>query len=271
MKKLLGIITAVLLSLPLTVNVLAENSIPDERLLPRLVDNSDLFTDEEESVLLEKLDEISERQQVDVAVVTTAALEGKTPEAYADDWYDYNGYGFNDERDGLLFLISTEERDWQISTCGYGIEAFTDAGIKYMSEQFLPEMKENDYYEACMLFADLCDDFITQAKTGEPYDADNLPKGSVSPVWIVGDLVIGLLLGLLITKAQASKLKSVRKQRAAQNYVVPGSQVITYNMDQFVNQMVSQKMVTRQSSSGGGSSTHTSSSGTTHGGGGGKF
>lgn len=270
MKKILGIVLVVLLSLPLTMNVFAEVSIPDERLLPRMVDNSDLFTDEEETTLLERLDEISERQQVDVAVVTTTDLEGKTPEAYADDWYDYNGYGFSESRDGLLFLISTGERDWHISTCGYGIEAFTDAGIQYMSEKFLPDLKQDKFYEACMVFADLSDEFITQAKNGEPYDAGNLPKGSVPPVWIAIDLVIGLILGFIITKAQASKLKTVKKQTAAHNYVVPGSQVITYHRDQFMNQMVSQRTIVRESSSGG-SSTHTSSSGTTHGGGGGKF
>lgn len=95
---------------------------------------NDLFTADEETELLSKLDEISERQKCDVAVVTVEGLEGKTPEAYADDFYDYNGYGYGEERDGIIFLISMEERKWQISTCGFGITAFTDAGQEYMAD-----------------------------------------------------------------------------------------------------------------------------------------
>ena len=88
-----------------------EQVLPDERLLPRLVDGADLLDDSEEAGLQEKLDEISERQQFDVAVVTTDTLEGKTPQAYADDFYDYNGYGMGADKDGILLLISMEDRE----------------------------------------------------------------------------------------------------------------------------------------------------------------
>ena len=49
-------------------------SIPEKRLLPRLVDRGELLTDREESELLSKLDEISERQKMDVVVVTVDGL-----------------------------------------------------------------------------------------------------------------------------------------------------------------------------------------------------
>lgn len=62
---------------------------------PRLVDGADLLSDGEETVLLEKLDEISARQRADVVVVTADSLEGKSPMEYADDFYDENGYGFS--------------------------------------------------------------------------------------------------------------------------------------------------------------------------------
>ena len=132
-------------------------SIPEERLLPRLVDRGELLTDREESELLSKLDEISERQKMDVVVVTVDGLEGKTAMAYADDFYDYNGYGYGDSRDGILLLISMEERDWRISTCGYGITVFTDAGQEYISDKFLPYLSDGDYSEAFTKYADLCE------------------------------------------------------------------------------------------------------------------
>lgn len=271
MKKIMCVFLAVLAGISMTVCALAEENIPDKRMKSRLVDDAGIMNAEEENVLIEKLDEISERQNFDIVIVTTASLEEKTPEEYADDWYDYNGYGLGQNRDGVLFLVSTVERDWWISMYGCGIEFITDAGREYIAEKFLPHLKKNEYYEAFTVFAELCDEFISQAKKGQPYDVNNLPKGSVSSKWILIDIAVGLLLGIMITKGQTSKLKTVRKQNAAQNYIVPGSQMITIQMDNFVNRSISQRMIVKQSQNSGGSNTHKSSSGETHGGGGGKF
>ena len=100
---------------------------------------------------------------MDIVVVTTDSLEGYTPQEYADNVFDYCGYGVGDNRDGLLLLVSIEDNDWHISTSGYAITAFTDAGIEYMSEQFLPYLSDGEYYKAFSTYADLCDQFITQA------------------------------------------------------------------------------------------------------------
>ncbi len=245
--------------------------------VPRLVDEADLLSDSDEAILLDQLDEISERQQVDIVVVTLNSLEGMSPMEYADDFYDYNGYGFGDERDGVLFLISMEERDWYISTTGYGITAVTDAGREYMSEQFIDYLREGEYKETFTAFAGLCDDFITQAREGEPYDVDHLPK---EPFEVVGSLIIalggGFLISLIATGIMRGKLKSVRSQSAANNYVKSNSMNLTKRNDLFLYRQVSRRKKPKESSSSsssssGGSRTHKSSSGTTHGGGGGKF
>ncbi|MDY3249814.1 MAG: TPM domain-containing protein [Candidatus Choladocola sp.] len=244
----------------------------------RLVDTADLLTEQEEADLLKKLDEISERQNCDVAVVTVDSLEGKTSQEYADDYYDYNGYGMGSDYDGILLLISMEERDWAISTSGYGITAFTDAGLSYLSEKILPQLGEGKYNGAFTKFTDLCDDFITEAKNGEPYNANHLPKEPVDNFWILADLVIGLGLGYVIAFRKKGKLISVRRKVTAEDYTVPGSFVLNVNTDRFVRRFVTSKSIVssekKNSGSGsnkGGSTTHTSSSGRTHGGTSGKF
>lgn len=90
------------------------SSIPAERQKPLLVDDAGLLTAEESTALLEKLEEISQRQQNEVAIVTVNSLDGKTAQAYADDYYDYNGYGYGENDDGILLLISMGERKWAI-------------------------------------------------------------------------------------------------------------------------------------------------------------
>lgn len=277
-NRLFTIMLTVLLSLTMVLPVSAEGvtaeptqTIPDSRLCPRLTDEADLLSDSEESRLLAKLDEISERQQCDVVVATVNSLEGKTAMEYADDFYDYNGYGFGEDRDGIILLISMEDRDWWMSTCGYGITAFTDAGQEYMSDIFIPMVSEGEYANAFIKYAELCDKFLTQAKSDEPYDIGNLPKKPISRLWIIVDLGVGLVVAFIIASIKKSKLKTVRRKTQAQEYTVDGSLLLTGNRDYYVTKKVITRIIHRDDSSGGGSSTHVSSSGTSHGGSGGKF
>lgn len=239
----------------------------------RIVDYADLLSDSEEEELSDRLDEISGRQQLDVVIVTLESLEGASAQAYADDFYDYNEYGFGDGYDGILFLISMEEREWYISTRGYGITVFTDAGIDKMSEEFLPYISDGDYAKGFALFADLCDNYITQANTGTPYDVDSLPKAEFSvPGTLAISLGIGFVVSLIVTGIMRMGLKSVRSQTRADSYVTGEGLSLTRERDLFLYRHVARREKPKESrSSSGGSSTHTSSSGARHGGRGGKF
>lgn len=242
----------------------------------RVVDMAELLSDSDKTALLSKLDEISERQKLDIVVLTVNTLDGKTPRDYADDFYDYNGYGFGENKDGILLLVSMEDRDWWISTTGYGITALTDAGIEYISKKFLSDLSDGDYAQAFTTYAELCDQFITQAKTGEPYDTGNLPKEPFNVAWnILVAFVIGLVVAFVVTNIMKKQLKTVQLKSEANNYVKSNSMIVTENRDLFLYNQVSRrarpKETDNRSGSSGGSSTHTSSSGSSHGGGGGKF
>lgn len=236
---------------------------------PRLMDGADLLTDQEESRLLEKLDEVSERQKFDIVIASTDSLHGDTAQDYADDLYDSCGYGYGAGRDGVLLLVSMEDRDWWISTCGYGITVFTDAGIEYLSEQFLEDLSDGDYASAFQTYVEQCDQFITQAGSGEPYGQSNLPHAPLSPVCILIAFGMGLAIAAITVGVMISKLKTVRSQAAAGSYVKDGSLNITESRDLFLYRNVHR--TARPKNNDSGSSTHTSSSGTLHGGGGGKF
>ena len=241
----------------------------------RLKDEAGLLNEDEADSLLTQLNEISERQNCDVIVVTVASLDGKTAESYADDYFDFNGYGLGQDRDGILLLLSMEDRDWAISTHGFAITAFTDAGQSYMTDHFLSYISDGEYAQGFQKYAELCDQFLTQAKEGEPYDTDNLPKGSVAFVWLPIDIVIGCIIAFFRAQGKKKRLKTVRKKVSARDYIVQGSLKARTNREILLNSVVSSRDISSSdngsSDSGGGSSTHTSSSGETHGGSSGKF
>ena len=178
-----------------------------------------------------------------------------------NEWQD-------DEATGLLTFVC--------KSCGGEIvgdetPAVIYAGLEYMADQFVYQLSEGNYYDAFVRYGELCDDFITQARSGQPYYVGNLPK---APFGFIKNLLItfavGLVAALIITGRMKNKLKSVHMQKEAKDYVKTGSMHITQSNDLFLYAHVDRVAKPTESRSGG-SSTHVSSSGTTHGGGGGKF
>lgn len=266
-KKILSVLFVLFLCVTVTIPVFADQTAP------RLVDEAGLLTDSESRELLSTLDEISQRQQFDVIVLTVDSLDGKTPTAFANDYSDRHIFDSGAAQWNILFLISMDGRDYAFSTHGYGTTAFTDAGIDYITDKVMPYLEKGEYGKAFSEYAALCDEFITQAKSGQPYDIGNLPRAPFNTfMWIIVSLVGGVLISLGITGSMKNQLKSVRQQGGAGNYVKANSLNITESRDIFLyNTVTRSEKPKSNSSSGGGSTTHTSSSGETHGGSSGKF
>ena len=275
LRSLFAALAALVLAVILTVPAFAvEGGFAD--LYYRMNDSAGVLTEDEDSELEDALEELSLRQSFDVTIATVESLESvgyDSMEAYADDLYDYCQFGYGPDMDGVLLLVSMGDRKWHISTCGYGITAFTDADIQYLGEQMKPFMAEGDYAAAFRTFVQWSDTYIDAARAGRPYDVKTLPRDPLSPMYLVLALGIGLALAWVVVHVMKSQLRSVAFQENAASYVREGSMKLTNQRDLFLYRDVHRTERPKESSSSdsGGSSTHTSSSGTTHGGGGGSF
>ena len=227
---------------------------------PCLVDDAGLLTEDEFQDLSAEIDRVSQCWTADVVIVTVNSLEGKTAQAYADDYYDYNGYG----ADGILFLISMEDRDWAISTSGSAISVFTDDEQEYIMDCIMPDLSAGNYYDAFCGFADGCDDCFRQNSDENLYEDDGFPFFTL----LLISAAIGFVVALIATGVMKGKLKSVRAQAAANNYLKQGSLQVTEARDIYLYRTVTRTAKPKPTS---GSGTHTSSSGRTHGGSSGKF
>ena len=254
MKKIIGILLiAVALVFPqAAINVCAAEEHP-----PRVMDEADLLAPEEETELIGYLDEISERQQFDVAVTIVNSLGGEDIQYYAADYYDYGGYGMGENYDGAMFIMSMEEREWFILTTGYGIDVLTDSELDVIGEDMVPYLSSGDYLKAFRLFGEEVDFQVTSG----------VEEASPS---ILLSLLAGLLLGLIPAFIIRGKLKSVKMQTSAGSYENKGSKKITEKQDIFLYHTVHRTHRETESSSGG-SSTFKGSSGRSHGGRGGSF
>lgn len=245
--------------------------------LPRVVDGADLLTDSQEQQLTQKIAQIAEEYAFDAVIVTQQSFDGKSATVYADDYFDYNGYGYGSSYDGILLAICMNEREWAISTSGYGLHAFTDYSTDLMGENIVPYLSDGNYYQAFDVFLDMTADTLYQAKTGAPYDIDNLnpnydAAAGVSLLWLLlPALLIAFVIALLIALGFKHQLKTARPQRAARNYVQNGSFRLNNSRDIYLYSNTTRTKIERSASSGGGTTSHTGSSGRSHGGSSGKF
>ena len=234
--------------------------------LPRLIDEPDFLDSTQEAELLARLDSLSEAHQFDFVVAIVDGYDGLGAQAYADDFFDYNGYGYGTDRDGSILLIGQNESQRAISTSGYGITAFTDAGISYIGSQIVSDLDTGYYYDAIDQYITLCEEFIVKAENGDPFDTDDLPKeGFKFFKNLLISLAVGFVIAFIVTMIMKSQLKSVRSQSAAADYMRSGSLNIHDSRDMFLYKKVTK--VKKEENKDSGSSTHTSSSGRTHGGG----
>lgn len=266
MKKYCAFLTALLL--------LLLTALPVWAAMPRMADEAHLLSETERGQLADLVNALSEKHNCDVVIVTVDSLEGKSAQAYADDYYDYHGYRF----DGILLLVSMGEREWAMSTSGKAIDVFNDRRLEDMEDSFLSYLSDGAYYRAFTAFADDCDHYLT---LGPQQGTVRVPERTFrGPGFgkLLFCIIVGLVAGFVTVTNMGKQLKSVGVKKDAVEFAKRDSLTLACNQDHFLYRNVSKRERPRDTSSSSHSSssharstTHHSSSGRSHGGRSGKF
>lgn len=286
----------ILLSLCLVI--LISSSLSVSASPSKIVDDAGLLTDDEAAKLEEKARTLADIYKMDVVIVTVWSLDGKSSEAYADDYFDYNGYGIGDDYSGVLLLLSMEYRDWAISTTGNAMYALTDYGIQSVFSSISSYLSEDEYYLAFDSYLDALEPYFQAYATEDPIDG-NTSSYDGPGTYIPGSrdeivyypeqsnfnqyvkkflvaLVIGIIVAAVVLLIMRSRMNTAKPQKGARSYMMPGSYSLNRQQDLFLYSQLRKVRRSENNSSncgghGGGSSIHRSSSGRSHGGGHGKF
>lgn len=253
MKNILFKITLVLLlcvslSLALCVGAAAQTT------QPVLYDEADLLTAAQETALLAEMERVSEAYGVQIIIAAVKDTDGKSVDSYLDWYYDSHAFGTGESRDGVLLLLSMEERDWRILSNGRGSQYIPTDRIDKIGEDIVPYLSDGEYAAAFTRFVGHCEYYIDGEINGFPFD---LTKN------IVISLVIGVAAALIVTALMRRQLKSVRRKAAAGEYLKEGSMQLTTSSDLYLYRHVSKTAIPKSNSSG--------SSGSSRSSGGGKF
>ena len=204
------------------------------------------------------------------AVATVGSFGGLTAEEFADRYYDVMGY----PDDGILLMVSLGEGEWYILTSGECYDRISDWDAQEMGEELVELLRDGAYYAAFLKFPELAAEIYEANEPSWMEDGDYvdvapaIPKKNY-PKTIAVSMGIGLLIGLIAVGIMASRMKTVKMQQGASDYIRPGSMRITNSRDIYLYSHVTRTAKPKSNSSSGGG--HGGHSGGSRGGAGGRI
>ncbi len=231
-----------------------------------IIDNAELLTEKEKLRLEDKAQRISQQYGCNIYVLTVPTMDGAERREFAKAYYTEHQLGSGEYRNGILFMIAMDTRDYvtitygrnpeDTSQYGSGILAFTDYGISQLEEQVVPYLSEGDYYTAFDTYVDTCRVYLSTYDQGTPYDVGvRLPGEPIFGAFEIGIIIlVPLLIAFIVCMVFRAQMKTAVKATRAGDYLVDGSFHITESRDDFIRTTRSRRKIERTSSSGGGSS-----------------
>lgn len=248
-----------------TIPAFAETGQSGQNRLPYdISDTAGLMTSEQWQKLETAAEQISERYQCGVYIVTLDDYKSygsySSIRSFSEDFYTHYQMGMGERRNGILLVLSMADRDY--SLIAYGSDAhyaFTDYGKQVLADSFLDNFGRNDWYGGFSDYVEGCSELLARAASGQPLDVSYESRDGITEE--VGTaVVIGvpLLVGVGACEGMRRRMKPVARQSRADEYIVPGGIHLDIKKDVFLTRTVSRTPIrteNRDSHYGGGGTT----------------
>lgn len=299
MKKIKGIMICLLICAFLVMGSMAVWADQTGALSgqPRVFDQAGLFSETEIIQLEEKIAQCRKSTKMDVVIVSVYADGERSAEEYADDYYDYGGFGVGKKASGVLLLYYMDGPgqpggECYISTAGTMINMLTDERIESILDDVYGDLGNRDFAGATEHFLEDVKAYVKEGvesgqytydrDTGEIVRYHSIRLYEVAIAMVIAGILAGSVC-LDIKKRYAMKQSSREVSNSLQAYRADCAFCFSVAGDKMVNKYVRSVPIPRNTSSGSGgrghsgsssagrSTIHTSSSGSSHGGGGRRF
>lgn len=205
-----------------------------------VMDSAELLSVDQQAELERRALDLSSTYGCGVYICTVEAMEiGDDSDAAmttAKQIYRDYDLGMGGEKSGMLLFLSMETRKYALIAYGGGNTVLTDYGREKMLENYiLPELADNDWYDAFSAYLDRAEVYLRMADEGEPYDVNHDPDKKPSAVLLAA--IFGVLpAGVtgIFCGTNYSKLKNAKEQHDADYYIPEGGANITFQDDRFL-------------------------------------
>jgi uncharacterized protein len=230
-----------------------------------VIDNAGLLNGEEKAILEKMIKTISSTYNFDLVILTVKNIGGASPTDYADNFFDKNGYGLGENRDGCIFLQVTESHDYWFNTSGRGINVLNPTAYSKLDSVVFPYLRNNNPSGAYYAFINTWENFLVLDAQGRSFNFFY----QYNIILMIIAWVISVLTGFIIILSWKKQMDTALAKEQADNFIIPGSLAFTQQTDRFLFSTVTK--IARPKSTSSSIGSHTSSSGRSHGGGGGKY
>ncbi len=174
---------------------------------------------------------------------------------FSQNFYRSYGLGVGEEKNGILLIMSMDERDYSILAYGSNAHyAFTDYGKQVLEDDFLDDFRLNDWYEGFQDYISGCEDLLARADAGHPLDVEYTDRtGMNDTVSMLVTVFVPLLVAFTSCEVMKRRMKPVERRDTAEEYIVPGGVDLSVKKDIFVNRSVTRTVIRSESRDSGGS------------------
>ena len=241
---------------------IAEDPEPDESSMQYILDIAGCLSPDSRAQLEARAEEISTRHGCGVytVFVDDYTVYGSN-DVYKATYKLYHSrqLGLGEERDGVIILMSVQNRKYAMFIYGKNAEyAFDEYGAEQLEKRFLGQFSNNNWYVGVSEYLTACDEYLTLADEGRP--VREVPWAVLAIVVIVSFVVAGSVCGVL-----KMNMKTVRRGAAADEYVTAEGLTLTESSDRFMYTTETRTKIRDDSSSSSGGSTSSNSGGGGHG------
>lgn len=245
----------------------------------KIYDFADIYSSSDEDYLYTQVSNFIKETNLDLAIVTISYNNKHNTAMYADDFYDYNSFGLDENRSGLLLLVDMDSRRLYLSTTGDAINIYTDDRVNNIMSNIFTYFSNKDYYKATEIFINYAKSY-TEVSSSEDshyvFSEDGKITKSRKGILVAG--IFAIIITVISILVMASKNRLAKVASSSIGFLRKDTLNVKVVADNFLGSSVTKTRIDNDSSSGGhhhssggGSSTHIGSSGISHGGGGHRF
>lgn len=242
MRKLTVSFLILVLILSLSVSVSAAE-------IGTVNDFADILTDQEEALLTAYAEEVAEDYGCGVYLLLVDDYTQYAWDVFEAAYtvYHNNALGVGPGRDGVLLLLSMNERDFAFFVYGERAEyALDDYGQLQLEEAMLDDLAENRWYDGLEDFVGYCGYALEQAENGEPV------RESLVPYYLCA-WILAAVVGAVVCLILYSQMKTANVKTQAHDYISEGGLNLTRTGDIFTHNTVRRRKIESGSSGSSGS------------------
>lgn len=185
----------------------------------------------------------------DIVIITAKDAQGKSAMNFAEDFYNYNGFGVGPGYDGILLLIDMDNREIFIRPAGSAVNVFNDVRINAMLNNIYNHVASGAYAKGAGAFLNDVESCLSQPKAT-----------AASRYWSwdffgLGFCAVIIILGAMITRHKRGLLAA----HSARDYINDEACNLSDSQDIFLHRDIRRVSIKSDSNSDGSSAAGSSS------------